>query len=183
MINTLAQNWWALALRGVIAILFGLTAFAMPGPTLAILVYFFAAYLLVDGIFALIAGLRAAEHHERWGMLALEGVINVIAGVVIFLWPVLSLFYFIYLAGFWAIISGVTLLIDAIRLHRQHGEWWMILAGLASVVWGVLVVLYPIAGVLVWAWWIGAYALVFGIAMLVLAFRLKGHPLAHSPTA
>ncbi len=173
MIDTLAKNWWALALRGVIAILFAITAFAMPGLTLTILVLFFAAYLIVDGIFALIAGLRAAEHHERWGMLAFEGVVNLIAGGIIFVWPGLSLIYFVYFAGFWAIISGVALLIDAIRLHRQHGEWLMILAGLASLVWGALVVLFPIAGILVWAWWIAAYALIFGVAMLVLAFRLK----------
>jgi uncharacterized membrane protein HdeD (DUF308 family) len=175
MINILAKNWWALALRGVVAILFALTAFAMPGLTLTILVYFFAAYLLVDGIFALIAGLRAAERHERWGMLAVEGVVNIAAGVIIVMWPGLTLLYFIYLAGFWAIISGVTLLIDAFRLHRQHGEWLMILAGVASVVWGALVVLFPVAGILVWAWWIAAYALIFGIAMLILAFRLKAH--------
>ncbi|HLI19547.1 MAG TPA: HdeD family acid-resistance protein [Stellaceae bacterium] len=173
MLNILAQNWWALALRGVIAVLFGLTAFAMPGLTLTILIYFFAAYLVVDGIFALVAGLRAAERHERWGMLALEGAANLVAGIVIFLWPGLTLLYFVYFAGFWAIISGVALLIDAFRLHRQHGEWWMILAGLASLVWGVLVVLFPVAGILVWAWWIAAYALIFGIAMLVLAFRLR----------
>ena len=175
MIDILARNWWALALRGVIAILFAVTAFAMPGVTLTILVYFFAAYLVVDGIFALVAGLRAAESHEGWGMLTIEGIIDLIAGVVIFLWPGLSLLYFIYFVGFWAIVSGVTLLIDAFRLHRQHGEWWMILAGLASLVWGVLVVLFPVAGVLVWAWWIAAYALIFGIAMLILAFRLRAH--------
>lgn len=175
MIDILARNWWALALRGVIAVLFALAAFAMPGLTLTILVYFFAAYLVIDGIFALVAGLRAAERHQRWGMLAAEGIIGLIAGIVIFLWPGLSLLYFVYFAGFWAIVSGVTLLIDALRLHRQHGEWWMLLAGLASLVWGVLVVLFPVAGILVWAWWIAAYALIFGIAMLILAFRLRAH--------
>ena len=174
MNDILAKNWWALALRGVIAILFAVTAFAMPGLTLTILVLFFAAYLIVDGVFALIAGLRAAERHERWGMVALEGIVNLIAGGIILVWPGLSLIYFVYFAGFWAIISGVALLIDAVRLHRQHGEWLMILAGLASLVWGAMVVVFPIAGILVWAWWIAAYALIFGIAMLVLAFRLKG---------
>lgn len=175
MINILARNWWALALRGVVAVLFAIIAFAMPGLTLVVLVYFFAAYLLVDGVFALIAGLRAAEHHERWGALALEGILDLVAGAVIVLWPGLSLLAFIYLAAFWAIVSGIALLIAAFRLHRQHGEWLMVLAGLLSVLWGVLVVLFPIAGILVWAWWIGAYALIFGVAMLVLAFRLRRH--------
>lgn len=173
MNNLLARNWWALALRGVLAVLFGLIAFALPGVTLTVLVLFFAGYLFADGIFALIAGLRAAERHERWGALALEGVLDLIAGALIVLWPGMTLLAFIYLAAFWAIVSGIALLAAAFRLHRQHGEWMMILAGVLSVAWGVLVALFPIAGILVWAWWIGAYALVFGIAMLVLAFRLR----------
>jgi uncharacterized membrane protein HdeD (DUF308 family) len=89
----------------------------------------------------------------------------------------MTLLVFIYMAAFWAIVSGIALLVAAFRLHRQHGEWLLILAGVLSVVWGALVVLFPIAGILVWAWWIGAYALVFGIAMLVVAFRLRRlHP-------
>ena len=171
--NILAQNWWALALRGVFAILFALIAFLMPGLTLTVLVLVFAAYLVVDGIFALIAGLKAAEHHQRWGALALEGVLNLAAGVIMVVWPAMSLVAFIYIAGFWAIVTGVALLVSAIRLHRQHGEGLMILAGAASAIWGILVVLFPIAGILVWAWWIGAYALIFGIAMLVVAMRLR----------
>jgi uncharacterized membrane protein HdeD (DUF308 family) len=173
MNNVLARNWWALAVRGVAAVLFGVIAFALPGVTLTVLVLFFAAYLLVDGIFALVAGLRAAEHHERWGGLVAEGVLDLVAGVLVVMWPGMTLLLFIYLAAFWAIVSGIALLVAAFRLHRQHGEWLLILAGVLSVVWGVLVVLFPIAGILVWAWWIGAYALVFGIAMLVAAFRLR----------
>jgi uncharacterized membrane protein HdeD (DUF308 family) len=177
MIHILMRNWWALALRGAVAVLFGLVAFALPGVTLTVLVLFFAAYLLVDGIFALVAGLRAAERHERWGALALEGILDLVAGVLIVMWPGMSLLAFVYIVAFWAIVSGIALLVAAFRLHRQHGEWLMILAGVASVAWGVLIVLFPIAGLLVWAWWIGAYALVFGIAMLVLAFRLRrSHP-------
>ncbi|HEV8014104.1 MAG TPA: HdeD family acid-resistance protein [Stellaceae bacterium] len=177
MNNILARNWWALALRGVAAMLFGLIAFALPGVTLTVLVLFFAAYLLVDGVLALVAGLRAAEHHERWMALALEGILDLAAGVLIVMWPGMTLLVFIYMAAFWAIVSGIALLVAAFRLHRQHGEWLLILAGVLSVVWGALVVLFPIAGILVWAWWIGAYALVFGIAMLVVAFRLRRlHP-------
>jgi uncharacterized membrane protein HdeD (DUF308 family) len=175
MNNLLVRNWWALALRGVAAVLFGIIAFALPGVTLTVLVLFFAAYLLVDGIFALIAGLRAAEHHQRWGALALEGILDLIAGALIVMWPGLTLVVFVYMAAFWALVSGIALLVAAFRLHRQHGEWMMLLAGILSIAWGILVALFPIAGILVWAWWIGAYALVFGIAMLVLAFRLRRH--------
>jgi len=177
MNDILIRNWWALALRGVAAVIYGLLAFALPGLTLTVLVLFFAAYLLVDGIFALVAGLRAAERHERWGALSLEGILNLVAGALVVMWPGLTLVLFVYMAAFWALVSGIALLVAAFRLHRQHGEWMMILAGLLSIAWGILVALFPIAGILVWAWWIGAYALVFGIAMLILAFRLRRqHP-------
>jgi uncharacterized membrane protein HdeD (DUF308 family) len=175
MNNILIRNWWALALRGVAAILFGLIAFVLPGVTLTVLVLFFAAYLLVDGVFALVAGLKAAEHHERWGALALEGIFDLVAGALVVMWPGLTLVVFVYMAAFWALVSGIALLVAAFRLHRQHGEWMMILAGVLSIAWGVVVALFPIAGILVWAWWIGAYALIFGIFMLVLAFRLRRH--------
>jgi uncharacterized membrane protein HdeD (DUF308 family) len=177
MNDILIRNWWALALRGVAAVIFGLLAFALPGLTLTVLVLFFAAYLLVDGIFALVAGLRAAERHERWGALSLEGILNLVAGALVVMWPGLTLVLFVYMAAFWALVSGIALLMAAFRLHRQHGEWMMILAGLLSIAWGIMVALFPIAGILVWAWWIGAYALIFGIAMLILAFRLRRqHP-------
>ena len=175
MNNILIRNWWALALRGAAAVIFGLIAFALPGLTLAVLVLFFAAYLLVDGVFALVAGLRAAERHERWGALILEGIFDLVAGAIVVMWPGMTLVVFIYMAAFWAVVSGIALLFAAFRLHRQHGEWLMILAGLLSIAWGVLVALFPIAGIVIWAWWIGAYALVFGIAMLILAFRLRKH--------
>jgi uncharacterized membrane protein HdeD (DUF308 family) len=175
MNNLLVQNWWALALRGVAAVIFALIAFGLPGLTLTVLVLFFAAYLLVDGVFALVAGLRAAEHHERWGALALEGVLDLIAGAAIVIWPGLTLVVFIYVAAFWAVVTGIALLVAAFRLHQRHGEWMMLLGGILSIAWGILVALFPIAGILVWAWWIGAYALVFGITLLVLAFRLRRH--------
>jgi uncharacterized membrane protein HdeD (DUF308 family) len=177
MNNSLVGNWWALALRGAAAVIFSLIAFALPGVTLTVLVLFFAAYLLVDGVFALVAGLRAAEHHERWGALALEGMLDLIAGAFVVMWPGLTLIAFVYMAAFWALVSGIALLVAAFRLHREHGEWVMILAGLLSIAWGILVAVFPIAGILVWAWWIGAYALIFGITMLILAFRLRSrHP-------
>ncbi len=173
MNQVLAKNWWALALRGVLAILFAITAFVMPGLTLGLLLLVFGVYLVVDGIFALIAGVRAAERHERWGMLAFEGLVDLAAGVVIVMWPAPSLLAFIYFAAFWAIVTGSALLASAIRLHREHGEWMLLVSGGLSLIWGVLVLLFPAAGVLVWAWWIGTYALLFGISMIVLSLRLK----------
>ena len=119
MDDTLIRNWWALALRGVAAVIFGLIAFALPGVTLTVLVLFFAAYLLVDGVFALIAGLSAAERHERWGALALEGILDLVAGAPVVMWPGLTLVYssIWQRSGPWS--TGIALLVAAFRLHRS----------------------------------------------------------------
>ena len=173
MIELLARNWWVLALRGVAAIVIGVIAFLMPETALVGLILLFAAYLLVDGVFAIVAGVRAAERHERWLALLAEGVLGIAAAVVIAAYPALSLIAFIYVGAGWAILSGAALLVAARRVYRHDGEWLMLAAGALSVLWGVLVLIWPAAGVVVWAWWIGIYALMFGATMLTLAVRLR----------
>jgi uncharacterized membrane protein HdeD (DUF308 family) len=173
MVELLARNWWALALRGAVTIALGVVAFLMPETALVGLILLFAAFLLIDGVFAIVAGLRRAERGQRWGGLVVEGATGIAAGLVIALYPGLSLLAFVYIAAAWAIVSGAALLVAARRLHRDHGEWLMLAAGALSVLWGVLVLMWPMAGVVVWAWWIGAYALIFGAMMLGLAFRLR----------
>jgi uncharacterized membrane protein HdeD (DUF308 family) len=170
----LADNWWALAIRGVCGILFGLLALFQTGPTLAALVLLFAAYMLVDGIFAIVAGIRAARHHQRWGAFILEGIADLIAGAIAFFLPIATILAFVWLSGAWAIVSGSLMLVGAFRLRRRHGKGWLIFGGIVSIVWGALLFIAPIAGAIVMTWWLGAYALVFGVAMLVLAFRLRG---------
>src|SRR5260221_1924510 len=110
----LLQNWWALALRGVLAIALGVVALLMPGIRLAALVLLFAAYMLVDGIFAVIAGIRAAERHERWWPLVLEGVADLLFAVVIAAWPEVSVIALVYLMGAWAVVTGMLMIIAAI---------------------------------------------------------------------
>ena len=173
MIDLLARNWWAIALRGAIAILVGIAAFLVPETALVALVLLFAAYLLVDGVFAIVAGFRAAARHERWLALLAEGVAGIAAALFIAGFPEVSLILFIYVAALWAVVSGAALLIAAVRLYRHAGEWMMAAAGVLSVAWGVLALIRPATGVVVWAWWIAAYALVFGAMMLTLAFRLR----------
>jgi uncharacterized membrane protein HdeD (DUF308 family) len=169
----LAQNWWAIAIRGVLAIVFGLIALVLPGATMLSLVLVFAAYALVDGIFAIVAAVRAARQHERWGMLVLEGIVNIITAAIAVFWPAITVVAFVLLVAAWAIVSGALLLAAAFRLSIDHGRWWLVLGGIASVVYGVLLVVAPMIGALVLTWWLGAYALVFGVALLVLAFRLR----------
>ncbi len=169
----LARNWWAIALRGVFAIIFGLIAVLLPGVTLTALVLLFAAYMLVDGVFALIAGLRAAQRRERWGWLAFEGIADLVAGAIAIAWPLITILAFVWIMAAWAIVSGGLLLGAAVRLQPTHGKWLMGFGGAVSVVWGILLILQPFIGALVLTWWMGAYALFFGGALLVLAFRLR----------
>jgi uncharacterized membrane protein HdeD (DUF308 family) len=173
MFSTLAKNWWAFAIRGVLGILFGIIAFVLPGVTMLSLVIVFAAYAIMDGVFAIIAAVRAAEHHQRWTLFLLEGVIGIVAGVLAFLWPAITVVVFVTLVGFWALLTGGFMLAAAFRLHVDHGRWWFALGGIASIIYGALLLVAPMLGALVLTWWIGAYALVFGIAMLVAAFRLR----------
>ena len=177
----LAQNWWAVAIRGVCGIIFGLIALFLPGATILTLVLFFSAYMLVDGIFGIVAAVRAASHHQRWGLLVLEGVLNIAVGVIAFIWPGLTALTFVLLIAAWAIVTGVLEIVAAVRLHPEYGRWWLILSGVASVIFGVLLVVAPLAGVIVVTWWIGAFALIFGIMLLVLAFRLRARKDSGAP--
>jgi uncharacterized membrane protein HdeD (DUF308 family) len=173
MSTALAQNWWAVAVRGVLAIIFGIVAFLLPGATVLSLVLLFSAYMLVDGIFAIVSAVRAARGRRRWGMLLLEGVVDIFTGAVAFLWPSLTAVVFVLLVGAWAIVSGALMFASAFRLRRRYGRLWLALGGLASLIFGVLLIAAPLLGAVVLTWWLGAYALVFGIVLLVLAFQLR----------
>jgi uncharacterized membrane protein HdeD (DUF308 family) len=173
MTTVLTRNWWALALRGIFAILFGLAAFVIPGVTLAVLVALFGAYAVVDGVLAIVAGVRAAERHERWWSLVLKGLAGIVAGVLAFIWPALTALALLYLIAGWAIVTGVLEIVAAVHLHRAHGEWLLILNGVLSILFGLFAIVWPGAGVLTLLWMIGVYAIVFGAVLLVLAFRLR----------
>jgi uncharacterized membrane protein HdeD (DUF308 family) len=170
----LAQNWWAVALRGAFAVLFGFVALFLPGVTIASLVLLFAAYMLVDGVFAIVSAVRAAAHHERWGLLVLEGVCDIAAGAIALAWPGITVLTFVFLSAAWAILSGGLMLGAAFRLANDHGRWWLALGGIVSIIWGLLLIVAPGAAAVVITWWLGAYALMFGIMLLVLGFQLRG---------
>lgn len=175
MVASLAQNWWVLAIRGVFAILFGLGVFLWPGITLAVLVLLFGAYALLDGIFAIIAGFTSRKEQERWWMMLVVGLAGILTGVLTLLWPGITALVLLYLIAAWSIVTGVFEIAAAIRLRREiENEWWLALAGVASVIFGILLVILPGAGALALIWLIGAYALLYGILLLVLAFRLRG---------
>src|SRR5262249_20642103 len=144
----LAENWWVVALRGVIAILFGAVAFLLPGTTILSLVLVFSAYMILDGIFAILAGIRAAQQRDRWGLMILEGVVDIAAGVIAFLWPGITVLAFVILAAAWALLSGGLMLAAAFRLKLDHGRWWLALGGLASIIFGVMLAIAPLVGAL-----------------------------------
>jgi uncharacterized membrane protein HdeD (DUF308 family) len=175
--HVLSRNWWVVGLRGAFAILFGVLALAWPGVTILTLVILFAAYMLADGVLAIVAGVRAVRRHERWWPFLLEGLANLAAGVIAILWPGITLLAMVYLLGIWAIVSGVLMAFPDFSGRRPVGSWLLVVGGVLSVILGVIVISQPIAGVLVLITWVAAYALAFGVILLILAFRLRqtGH--------
>src|SRR5579859_1242311 len=118
MLEQLTRHWWVLALRGVLAILFAVIAFCWPGITLVSLVWLWGAYAFVDGVFTLIASVRAAEHQQRWGMLLLEGISGIAVGIIAFAWPGITALVLVYLIAAWAIVTGLLEIAAAIRLRQ-----------------------------------------------------------------
>jgi uncharacterized membrane protein HdeD (DUF308 family) len=174
MTTTLARNWWMLALRGVIAILFGIVAFIWPGLTLLSLVLLFGAYAFLDGVFSLIAAWRGRETNDRWWALLLEGILGIAAGVIAFGWPDAAAVGLLYVIAAWAILTGLLEIVAAIRLREEiDNEWLLGLTGVASIIFGLLLAIWPGAGLLTLTWIIGGYAIAFGVLMLLLAFRLR----------
>jgi len=174
MVIALARNWWALALRGVVAVLFGITAFAWPGITLGVLVLLYGAYSLVDGVFALAAALVGSPRGVPWWALLLEGLAGIAVGIMTFAWPGITALVLLYLIAAWAIVTGILEIVTAVRLRREiRGEWVLALSGVLSVLFGLALVVNPGAGALAVVWLIGAYAVASGILMLVLGFQLR----------
>lgn len=170
----LARNWWVFALRGVVAILFGVLAFVRPGITLEALVLLFALWALFDGVLALIGSVGAAEAHEPWWPLVLMGLLGIAAGLVTLRWPGITALALLFVIAYWSIFRGVLEVVAAFRLRDLiQGEGWLILGGIASIAFGVLLIIYPGSGLLAVIWLVGLYAVIFGISLLMLGFRLK----------
>ena len=177
--DILTQKWWAVAWRGAFALMFGVLVFFWPSISLVMLVLLFGGYALADGIFALLSAIEKATDKTSkpkqtlWPML-LQGVVGIAAAVLTFVWPGISALVLLYLIAAWAIITGIFQIVQAIRLRKEiEGEWLLVLGGIASVVFGLLLQIFPGAGALAVVWLIGAYSMVFGILLLFLAFRLR----------
>ena len=168
----LARNWWLLLIRGILAVLFGVVAFAWPALTLVTLVLLYGAYAFVDGLTAIWLGASS----RAWGLL-LFGVLGIIVGIYVFFFPGIAALALLYLIAAWAIVRGVFEIITAIQLRKEiNYEWALIISGLIAIVFGIVLIVNPGAGALAMVLVIGAFAFAFGIMMIVLAFRVRGLP-------
>jgi uncharacterized membrane protein HdeD (DUF308 family) len=178
MAHALAKNWWMLLLRGVAAIIFGVLAFAWPGMTLLTLIMFYGAFALIDGVLAVVAAITGGAPAPRW-WLAIVGLLGIATGLLVFMMPGLTALVLLYFIAGWAIATGVFQIVGAISLRKEiDDEWYLILGGVVSVLFGIGVMMAPGAGALALLWIIGIYAVVIGVIMVGLAFRLK--KFAHS---
>ena len=170
----LARHWWALVIRGLVGVAVGVLTFIWPTITFIALVFLFAGYALVDGVLNLVAAVRAAQAHEHWMVLTIEGVVGIGAAIVTVLWPGITALALVLVIGAWAIVTGALEVSAAVKLRRYiDGEWLLALSGILSMIFGILIMIAPLAGALVIALWVGAYAFVSGAILIALGFRLR----------
>jgi uncharacterized membrane protein HdeD (DUF308 family) len=180
----LARWWWTFILRGVLAIAFGVLAFVSPPATIAALVILFGAWALVDGVFHIAGAIQDRSMTRTFWLALLEGIVSIIAGVLALAFPDVAALSLLLIISAWSILTGIVEIVMAIRLRKQiTGELWLAIAGILSIVFGVLLFLFPTSGAITIVWIIGAFAIVFGIAMIALGWRLRGIHQRLSPAA
>lgn len=173
MLNQLTRNWWVVGLRGAFAVLWGILAIAWPGITLAMLVLLFGAFALIDGCVAVFSGITHGETLNR-GWIIAQGLAGVGVGVFTLLYPGVSMLVLVFLVAGWALVSGALQVITALELRKElRGEWFLVLSGVLSVVLGICIAAFPIAGAVTIVYIIGGYAIVFGLLLVALAFQLR----------
>ncbi len=180
--NTLARNWWKLLVRGVVAILIGVLVWLLPGISLALLVLFFGAFVLFDGILGAWIAISGRNEYENWWELLLLGLVGIGIGILTFVAPGATAMALVIFIAVWAIATGVLQIVVAIRLRRAiEGEWRLILGGLVSLGLGILLMLRPGTGALALVWLIGTYAIIFGLLLVILAFKMRSFRKFASP--
>jgi uncharacterized membrane protein HdeD (DUF308 family) len=176
MLERLTRHWWLVVLRGVLAILFGVIALAWPGITIAALVFLFGIYALADGIVSLYSAFARREiaGGDR-GWLILQGILGIIVGIMVFFWPGITALILLVLIAAWVLVTGVLQIVAAFGLRREiRNEWWLLLGGILSIIAGIILIVRPAVGAVALIWVIGIYAIIYGIAQIVLGFRLRG---------
>jgi uncharacterized membrane protein HdeD (DUF308 family) len=175
VLPALAHHWWVFLLRGLVGIAFGLVAFFYPVATLYTFIVFYAVFSIVDGVFAFLSAVRGQENMGARWWLALIGILGVVAGLAAYLWPGVTAVALLTLIGIWALINGVVEIVGAIRLRAEiDNEWLLLIHGILSALFGLIVLARPSGGALALIWFIAAFALVSGTVLVILSFRLKG---------
>lgn len=175
MLDPLARNWWLILLRGALAVIFGILTFIWPELTLFTLVIFFGVFALFDGVFAIVAALTKGAPAPRW-WLAIVGVLGILAGVMTLLWPGITGLVLLYFIAGWAIASGIFQIVGAIKLRKEiEDEWLLIASGIVSLLFGLLILIFPSAGALGVAFAIGMFAILHGVLLIALGLRLRKH--------
>jgi uncharacterized membrane protein HdeD (DUF308 family) len=173
-LRRLADYWWTLVVRGVLAILFGIVAWIWPGLTVTVLAVLFGAWLFADGILGIVSSFVNRNRVDSVWPFVIGGLVNIIAGIVVLLWPGLSAMALMYFIAAWAILTGIFAIVAAIQLRKRiENEWAIGLTGLLSIVFGVLTMIFPGTGAVTLVWVIGIYAIVFGIGLIAAGFRLR----------
>lgn len=168
----IARTWWLILIRGICAIIFGILALIWPGITVYVLVIFFGAYAIVSGIFSLFSAFGHNVSSRAW--LIISGIIGILAGIVAFAWPGITALALLYVIAFWAIFTGVAEVVAGIALRKTiENEWMLIVGGVLSVIFGILLFIWPGAGMLGLTWLLGIFAIIYGIAMIVMSVRVK----------
>lgn len=171
----LANHWWAVGLRGLAALIFGILTLVTPGITLLVLISFFGAYALVDGVLAIYMAIRERGRMRNWGWLLVEGIVGILIGILTFRWPSETALVLLMFIAAWAIITGIGEIFEAIELRDViKNEWMLVVSGALSVLFGLILIIFPSAGAIGLLYVIGFYAIIFGVLLLILAWRLRG---------
>lgn len=169
-----ANQWGWMVFRGGVAIVFGILAFAWPEPTLAALVLLWGIYALMDGVLALVAAFQMRVDARPVWPLAIVGLLGIAAGTLTFVWPGITALTLLMFIAVWSIVMGVFQIVTAIQIRKLiDNEWLLGVSGALSIIFGVFMFINPQAGALAVIWVIGAYAIVFGILLIMLGLRLK----------
>jgi uncharacterized membrane protein HdeD (DUF308 family) len=168
------RYWWMLLIRGVVAVLFGLAAIVWPGLTALVLVYLFGAFAFVDGIVAVVVSLQERAIVPRWWVLLIEGIVGILIGVLTFFSPIVTALVLLYLIATWAILTGILEIAAAFSMRRALAlEWTLAIAGILSIILGILLAIQPVNGILAVVWIIGVYAIVFGVLLIIRSFQFR----------
>ncbi|MBV9922950.1 MAG: HdeD family acid-resistance protein [Pseudonocardia sp.] len=167
--------WWLVLLRGILAILFGLFALFAPGTALLALVFVFGAYAILDGVTALALGIRNRKEDPHWVWHLVQGVVSVLAGIIAFVWPGVTVLAILFVIAFWSIVGGIAEIVESFMMRKRGGDgWgWVLAAGIVSVLFGIVLLVSPGAALITLLWLVGAWAIVFGVIIIVWAVRLR----------